>query len=233
MGVPVTGGPPLLVEIVGPAGGGKTAVLRTLAGDPRLRAGLRIHRGRHFLEILAHSAALIPTAFGLLRHRPTSAKNGLLHFVRLRTLPSVVMLAMAEEPTRTILLDEGPVFSLGRLSVFQDADRTPGAVQHQWRAELARWATLLDAVILVDAADAVLRRRIRERSKEHQIKDGSDAEIAGFLRRYRQAYREILSAMTARGKVRVVELDTTDTSAGAAANRVIAELERLGLPGAA
>lgn len=233
MGVPVTGGAPLLIEIVGPAGGGKTALLRALAGDPRIRAGLRIHRGRHFLEMLRHSAALLPTAFGLLRHRPSSVQNGLLHFVRLRTLPSVVMLAMADEPARTILLDEGPVFSLGRLSVFQDADRGSGAMQRQWRAELDRWATLLDAVILVDAADAVLRKRIRERPKEHQIKDGSDAEMAGFLGRYRQAYREILSAMTARGKVRVVELDTTHTSAGAAASRVIAELERLGLPGAA
>jgi hypothetical protein len=39
--------------------------------------------------------------------------------------------------------------------------------------------------------------------------------------------------MTTRGKVRVVELDTTHASAEASANRVIGELERLGLPGAA
>jgi hypothetical protein len=233
MGEPVTGGAPRLVEIVGPAGGGKTALLRTLARDPRIRAGLRIDRGRHLPEMLRHTVALIPTALGLLRNRPASMQNGLLHFVRLRTLPSVVMLAMAEEPARTILLDEGPVFSLGRLSVFQGADRTPGVVRRQWHAELDRWATLLDTVILVDATDAVLRRRIRERPKEHQIKDRSDAEMAGFLERYRQAYREILSAMTMRGKVRVVELDTTHASAEASANRVIGELERLGLSGAA
>jgi len=223
---------PLIVELVGPAGVGKTALLRLLGQDPRVRTGIRINRVRHFLEVVTHSVALFPAGFGLLRQGPSSLHSGLLHLVRLRTLSTVVALAMAEEAGRAIVLDEGPVFSLGRLSVFQQASQGNGRVARHWRTELNRWTTLLDAVIWIDAADPVLIERIRSRRKDHRVKNGSTDEVAEFLGRYRRAYEEILAALRASGKVQVIELNTTDVTIEAAADRVLAELERRGLPGA-
>jgi deoxyadenosine/deoxycytidine kinase len=218
---------PLLVEIVGPAGAGKTALLRTLGREPGIRAGLRIDRSRHFLELLRHTAALAPTGLTLLRRGPASVWAGMLHLVRLRTLPSVVALAMAEETGRAVVLDEGPMFSLGRLSVFQNADRHSGALGSHWRAELERWTTLLDAVVWIDAADPVLTARIRGRAKEHRIKNLNEAAMTSFLDRYRQAYRDIFAHLRARGTVRVIELNSTDVSIDVAARRVKVELDRL------
>lgn len=222
---------PLIVELVGPAGAGKTALLRSLRRDRRFRAGLRIDRLRHFLDILIHAAILVPIGFALLGHGPTAMWYGVLHFVRLRTLPSAIARASRRKEDGVILLDEGPIFSLGRLSVFQQAGHGVGPVSRQWHAELNRWSGLLDAVVWIDAPDAVLTERIRSRPKDHQIKTGTDAEVVDFLGRYRRAYGDILTRLKASGAVRVIELDTTDSTIDETASRVVAELERLGLPG--
>jgi hypothetical protein len=223
-------GGPLIVELVGPAGAGKTALLRTLGRDPRIRTGIRIERVRHLLEMLVHAAVLLPTGLALLGHGPTPLWYGLLHFVRLRTLPRAIARASRKERDGAILLDEGPIFSLGRLSVFQQASQGNGQVAQQWRAELNRWTKQLDAVVWVDAADPVLIERIRSRRKEHRVKSGTADEATRFLDCYRRAYAEVLSALRASGKVRVVEINTTDVSIDGAAGRVLTELERLGLP---
>ena len=220
---------PLIVELVGPAGAGKTALLRSLRRDRRFRAGLRIDRLRHFLDILIHSLILVPIGFVLLGHGPTSMWYGMLHFVRLRTLPGAIARASRKKEDGVILLDEGPIFSLGRLAVFQQAGHGDGRMSRQWRAELNRWSTLLDAVVWIDAPDAVLTERIRSRPKNHRIKSATDGEVADFLDRYRRAYGDILARLKAGGAVRVIGLDTSDTAIDEAAGRVVAELERLGL----
>ncbi len=225
---PATPSRPLVVELVGPAGAGKTAVLRALRRDPRIRAGLRIERMRHFVEMLAHAAALAPAAIALLGDGRGRVWPGLLHFVRLRTLPNAIARAAADGPG-AILLDEGPVFSLARLSVFQQANQGDDRLARHWHAELNRWTKLLDGVIWIDSADAVLAERIRTRRKEHRIKSGTDTEVTSFLNRYRVAYREILGVLRASGRVRVVEVDTAAVTIEHVANRVMGELEQLGL----
>jgi hypothetical protein len=219
------------VEIVGPAGAGKTALLRTLSREPHIRAGVRINRARYFLDLVGHAVVLLPPALELLRQGPASLWSGMLHLVRLRTLPSVVAIAMADDAGRVVLLDEGPMFSLGRLSVFQHANHGTSPLARQWRSELDRWTTLLDAVVWVDAADPVLIERIRTRRKSHRVKSGTSGEVVGFLDRYRQAYGEVLSALRASGRVRVIEINTTTVPIDTAASRVLAELERLAPPG--
>lgn len=220
---------PLIVEIVGPAGAGKTALLRTLGRDPRVHAGVRIDRVRQFGEMLGHGIAVLPIALALLNQGWKRLWYGLLHFVRLRTLPRAITLAAAGAEADAILLDEGPVFSLARLSVFQQANQGAGRLADAWHAELDRWSGLLDLVIWTDAPDAVLAERIRSRLKRHQIKGGSDAEVAVFLERYRQAYREILASLTTGKRVGMVHLDTTGLAVDVAAGRLLAELEQLGL----
>lgn len=220
---------PLIVEIVGPAGAGKTALLRTLGRDPRVYAGVHIDRVRQFGEMLGHGVAILPIAVSLLSQGWRRWWYGLLHLVRLRTLPRAISLAAAGAEADVILLDEGPVFSLARLSVFQQANQGEGRLADAWHAELDRWSDLLDFVIWTDAPDAVLAERIRSRLKRHQIKDGSDAEVAVFLERYRQAYREILGSLTTGKRVGMVHLDTTGLAVDVAAGRLLAELEHLGL----
>lgn len=219
--------PPLLVELVGPAGAGKTAILRAIArSDARTQAGMHISRFKYLPLMLWYSLALSPLGLDMLWENPRSWRSGMLHLLRLKTLHSV--LAREASPDhRTIVLDEGPVFSLSRLSVFQNASRGPGRLARGWRAELDRWAQTLDVVVWLDAPDPVLAQRIRDRSKPHRIKDEGEEAVYEFLERYRVAYQEVLDLLKAGGRVQLVELPTAGWSADRSAAVILDALERI------
>lgn len=205
----LTGRPrPFVFELVGPAGAGKTAVLRALgARDSQVRAGLRIDRLRFSPILLIHALALLPMSVELLWRQPRAWWPSLVHVLRLRTLPAVLARETRADH-RSVLLDEGPVFSLARLGVFQRAHHGGGRLEREWHRAFASCLQCLDGVVWLDAANSVLTRRIRDRSKSHRVKGGTDAKVAGFLGRYREVYREILEATRGSGRLRVIEIDT-------------------------
>jgi shikimate kinase len=186
---------PLVVELVGPAGSGKTTLLRVLATrDARIRAGLRIHRIRHLPLIIQSALSLVPTVFSLLYASPRFLWNNLRYLVRLRTFHSVLR-REASRNNRTVIMDEGPVFTLARLTALHDARGASRGFDRCWRRALNQWAHTLDAVIWLDAPDAVLTRRIRDREKAHRIKEQTDRTISEFLARYRSSYGAVMSVL--------------------------------------
>ena len=224
---------PLIVELVGPAGAGKTALLRAIGGrDEHIRPGLRIDRLRFLPMMVRHTIALAPTGFELMRRSPRSWWPAMRHLLRLRTLPGV--LARETSPAyRAIMLDEGPVFSLSRLSVFHDACMGNGRLARAWRTALDAWAVGLDAIVWLDAPNPVLAQRIRGRVKAHRVKDKTDREVFEFLDRYRSAFREVLTRLTTTSRVRLVWVDTAAESVDQAATRILDVLGQLRRPGKA
>ncbi|HSA55381.1 MAG TPA: hypothetical protein VLE53_06730, partial [Gemmatimonadaceae bacterium] len=107
------------------------------------------------------------------------------------------------------------VFALAWLEVFfgrHDATFT------RWRhATLCDWGTRLVAVIRLDADEAELARRIRERAQPHPVKTHSDPEIARFTARYRHAFDRVLRELRAVGNVTVVDLRTDEAGDDACA----------------
>jgi len=200
---------PLVVELIGPAGVGKTGLLRAVAGlAPGVRTGLRLDRVRALPIVAWHAIALTPATLDMLFTDPRSLWAGLRHLWRLRAFPSLLERARGSGH-QTILLDEGPVFSLGRLSVFQRAHEGSGWLARAWNAEVARWKNNLTGLVLLDADNDVLAQRIRNRAKHHPVKNGSDRQIFEFLDGYRAAYRDIATRLKADARVQIVELDTT------------------------
>jgi hypothetical protein len=214
----------LIVELVGPAGAGKTALLRALGRHHTgLRAGLSIDRVRYLPAISRHTLALLPTGIEVLRDDRRSLWPVMLHLIRLRTLPTVLAHEMAARPA-AIVLDEGPLFSLGRLSVFQRAHESRTRLGQAWQRQLDRWTRLLDVVIWLDAPDPILAQRIRTRFKPHQVKDDPEQAVYEFLGRYRQAYKEIRARVVSAGRTRMIDLDTSALSADQAVPLVLAAL---------
>ena len=123
---------PLIVELVGPAGAGKS----TLAGqlrrrDPSVRADLSLW-GLPRLRLIVSALRLLPTMIGtLLSGRPLHWGE-IAQMIRLDTLQRVVEITRRRTPI--ILLDEGPVFALSWLDQFyarNDRDR----VFRTWRRD--------------------------------------------------------------------------------------------------
>jgi hypothetical protein len=199
-----------LVELVGPAGAGKSTLARAFpTGDP---AGWnRLSIWGLPLPLLMNSAVtLVPTVLkALVGGRPLRPAE-IAQMVRLGALQLAVERS-TNGPARWIVLDEGPVFGLTWLEVFFERNGDPG--WSEWRREtVSAWSERLDAVVRLDAADPVLAHRIRARPQDHMVKDRSDEEIFAFLARFRRAYDRVLAELSAGGRPVVMHLHT-DASA--------------------
>jgi len=216
----------VIVELVGPAGAGKSAVMHALnRRDATVRPGLRIDRYRHLPLIVQHTLPLVPTGMELLLNAPRSWWPSLLRLVRLATLHAALR-REASQAYRAVILDEGPVFTLTRLRVFEEASFRSARFARRWRMALEQWAATLDIVIWLDAPDSVLAQRIRNRPKTHRVKQQSDQAIGEFLARYRQAYRLVLDQMAATHRTKLVEINTATASVDQIVAGILPVLER-------
>jgi shikimate kinase len=217
----------LTVELVGPAGAGKTAALRSLGRrEPGVRIGLRAPRRSYLAVALRHAGEFVPAGIDLVVQDRQRWRSGMRHLLRITALHH--SLPGASSPSRpTVIIDEGPVFSLGRLLAFHPATRGGGAMARAWQLALDRWARVLDVVFWLDAPNASLAERIRKRAKAHSVKCGTDQEVAEFLDRYRAAYQDVLDRLAAAGRVRVISIETSASTIEETADRILAVLNQL------
>ena len=188
---------PLVVEVSGPAGSGKSTLgqllcrrdpqllempfptrLQCLWELPRLATGGRLRHGQRGLARDALRAQLYLQAW-------------------LKSLPRL-------DGDR--LFDQGPVFRLAMLDNLGSA----APQQEGWlswrRSLLEAWSHELSLVVWLDAPNDVLLRRIRDRHKEHRCKELADRDAHGFLDTHRQAHQAVLTAMLGLGNPRILPL---------------------------
>ncbi len=198
-----------VVEIVGPAGAGKSTLAGTLPScDPRMAPHTGVWRLPR-RDLLAAAARLLPTALAAALGGAPLKPAEIAQMMRIDALRRVLARARAAEgPGRVLVMDEGPVFAFSWLDVFYGRNGDPGWATWRRRA-LEAWAGALDGVIRLDADDAVLARRINERAKEHMVKGLPPQDIAEFTARFRRAFDRVLGELVPAG-VAVVGLRTDD-----------------------
>ena len=215
---------PVVVELIGPAGAGKSSVLRAMRQlNPRVRTDLHLWGLPRGL-LLAAGARQLPRAVGraLWRRRPL-AWDELVQMVRVEALER--SLAQLDDPrTRSVVLDEGPVFALGWMEVFYPGNGTR-AIAPWRRHAIAAWRDALDAIVFLDAPDTTLIRRIRTRPKPHMVKDWPDADIRDFTARFRTAFVHALAELAEARPIPVHTLRTDCRAPADVAARILALLE--------
>lgn len=212
---------PLVAEIVGPAGAGKSTLAAALGRRGEgVRAGLGVWRLPARL-LLSSALRSLPQLLGMYRGgRPPGFQEAAL-VVRLNALGRLVGREAARRH-RFLLLDEGTVFALAKLDAFGRAGGRP-------RGLVERWAGVLDAVVWLDAPDEVLARRIRGRAKPHRMKARTDEEIKAFLARYRESYERVVAELGAGGRLKVIRVSTADgETPERTAERVLSRIEAAG-----
>jgi thymidylate kinase len=213
-----------LIEIVGPAGSGKTTLVRALRQrHPPLVAGVTLSKLRLAPHVAANALRLLPAY--LARHRNTRW----LDRRELRAMAYVNAWYRAVKGRRgadgVLVFDHGPVFRLVRLRAFGPKLVLSDAFRRWSKAAIHDWATALDTVVWLDAPDEALAQRIQSRPDWHRVKSASDAEIRGFLSRYRECYREVMSELLAIRAIRVLEFRTQEQRAEDIAETLLRALD--------
>ena len=205
-----------LMELVGPAGVGKSTLARAMMGRPDATPGTIW--GLPVLPLLGNGLRLIPTFSGLWLHSGSPLWSETRHMVRLQTLRRALG-RIEPRPRELVIFDEGPIFALTWLRGFGHEALRQEPSAEWWRSATREWASVIDAVVVLDAPDHVLAQRIRARSHPHEVKELPDPEIARWMARFREALDWVLSEMARHGGPLVIRL-----SADRPAEQIAAQL---------
>jgi hypothetical protein len=194
---------PAVIELVGPAGVGKTTLSLQLEAN-----GQCARRTIWFVPptlLVRGALRQLPAALALYRDTGALLWDEVKHLARLDALHTFLHTSHWNG-TRLVLLDEGPVYTLSWLQVIGHPRFRGSPPMPVWRRTLERWARSLDAVVVLDAPDAVLNDRIRSRAKPHLLKESSGWEVSAFATAYRLAFERVIVNLRAMGGPPVLRL---------------------------
>lgn len=217
-----------VAEIIGPAGAGKTSLSHLLRRGKDVRGGLSVWRLP--ITLLAVSALWsLPNLLALCRSRSFGWED-----VKLVIQHNALLRLVRRESSKgyqALLLDEGTVFALAKLSAFGHKNVVADGSDRWMQSLFNRLAPMLTAVIWLDAPDTVLAKRIRERDKPHRMKYVSDAEIRDHLALYRKSFEQVVSQLRQRSGLKVFRFSTDQEPLEAIAQKVLSasvKVEELG-----
>jgi shikimate kinase len=197
----ILGKPSLIVEIVGPAGAGKTTLTRNLVqSNKNIYIGdrPRIRRISHFPFFARNTLLLLPEFIKIFSKKNSGGLNSreVALMLRLRGWQQLWWRQVVNKCS-IIVLDQGPIFSLAELSSDNQGYLSSQSAKKWWDNMHQKWASLLDFVIWLDAPDSILMERIKTRNKDHLVKGKPEPEITKYLTRYRMVYSQVISTLTA------------------------------------
>ena len=214
----------LAVEFLGPAGAGKTSLVRYLeARDEGFSPRLSIPARAYALPWLSAVARFMPV--WATHHR----NDRWFDRRELRSIAKVVgwhrgLRDGASSAREVVAFDHGPLYRLSFLPEFgPDVARSPSF--EKWRnAWVTRWIDTLDLVVWLDAPDDVLLRRLDHRGHHYLTSAITEDEQHRFLERYRRAFESTVHGAE-RSKPNILHLRSDQMSTDEAADRVSAALE--------
>ena len=203
---------PRVVEIVGPAGAGKTTIYQALDchhESIRLENFPDVRKIAAAPFFISNGLQLIPSLIRL--YRPSSRLLTRREFAWMTILSgwSALLRKESQDGSKAIILDQGPLYLLAEMRVFGPEYLRQKAAERLWQDLYGRWIATLHMVVWLDAADEVLLDRIRTRRQEHIVKTEPATVVFEFLDRYRTEYEHLLSILTTKmASLRVLRFDT-------------------------
>ncbi|MFZ2407587.1 MAG: AAA family ATPase [Methylobacter sp.] len=204
--------PVLIMEIVGPAGAGKTTILSALSKhNENIQPVYGFRHKRYIPLYVKHAFLLLP--FILLQYVKGRwfGLREINRMIRLKATRQILEHQVANGEL-LILLDQGPIYTLSVLAGFGSKNTKNQDFVRWWENTLQEWATTLNLIIWLDAPDEVLLERIQTRNKQHLVKEKSNQEAVDFLAQFRTVYKQTIEKLTLNGSSQVISYDTNQCS---------------------
>ncbi len=221
---------PRLVEIIGPAGAGKTTLCTILShsGNRILLSNFPdVRKLSDAPFFISHGFRLIPAIIDFPRYCDRRLNRREFAWLTILNGWSNILQRKLKKNNSVILLDQGPIYLLTEVIEFGPKYlRKKKAAKPLWNDLYSRWADVLDMVVWLDAADADLTERIRSRHKGHPVKDRSVETTFEFLVGYRRAYDRTIARLSAiHPELKILWFDTSYTSPQEIADQLLLEFD--------
>jgi adenylate kinase family enzyme len=221
-------GRPRVIEIIGPAGAGKTTLCNVLSQSGngiRLSNFPDVRKAANAPFFISYGSRLIPTIIDHpFRCDRWLSRREFAWLTILNGWPNILQKELKRN-NDIILLDQGPVYLLTETSEFgPEYLRKKKTANLFWEDLYSQWADVLDMVVWLDATDLDLVERIRSRDKGHVVKDRSIEAILEFLVGYRKAYERVISCLSANHpELKILRINSSQTSLHEIAGQLLIE----------